>query len=220
MGATRQPGLDRATVAAAALELLDEVGLDGLTVRRLATALGVQAPALYWHFREKQELLDLMAQELQASVGTAPRRAGEPWPDWIAQHARQRRRLLLSCRDGARLVIGSTPGAAVAREAEAGLQTLVGIGFTPAQGLRALIAIGHYVTGFAMEEQSAQRRSQHQARTSQGPEGAEVQTPILAAAIRDGGPPETDEAFEQGLWMLIDGMRALLQRSATPRIPQ
>ena len=44
-----------------AIQLLEEVGLDGLTLRRLATELGISAPTLYWHFRDKRELLDAMA---------------------------------------------------------------------------------------------------------------------------------------------------------------
>lgn len=40
-------------VVRAALDLLNEVGLDGLTLRRIATELDVQAPALYWHVKNK-----------------------------------------------------------------------------------------------------------------------------------------------------------------------
>ncbi|MFC3999399.1 TetR/AcrR family transcriptional regulator C-terminal domain-containing protein [Nocardiopsis sediminis] len=222
--ASRRTGLDRATVAATALTLLDDVGLDGLTVRRLAAELGVQSPALYWHFRDKQELLDLMAQELQAALPLAPRRDDEPWPQWVARRARERRRLLLSRRDGARLVAGTAAGPAIALQAEAELRTLADAGFSPVQALRAITAIGHYTTGFVMEEQSAgQRRRPPEGPTApeapDGPPPDAGATPTLMAAIRDGGPPEGDEAFEQGLWMLIDGMRALLERSAAGAAP-
>ena len=44
-----------------AIALLDADGLDALTMRKLATRLGVQAGALYWHFASKQALLDAMA---------------------------------------------------------------------------------------------------------------------------------------------------------------
>ena len=211
----RPAGLDRATVAASALTLLDEVGLDGLTVRRLAAELGVQSPALYWHFRSKQELLDLMAQELQASLPASPPGEDEPWPHWVARRARQRRHLLLSRRDGARLVAGTSPGPVVARQAEAEIRTLVSVGFTPAQALRAITAIGHYVTGFVLEEQAAQHRPQPPSPTSSQPSSEEA--PLLMAAIRDGGPAESSDAFEQGISMLIDGMQALLQRGAGSR---
>ena len=51
-------GLSRDTVVRAALELLDEVGLADLTLRGVAERLGVQAPALYWHVRNRQDLID------------------------------------------------------------------------------------------------------------------------------------------------------------------
>ena len=47
--------IERDTVVTTALELLDEVGIDGLTMRRLAQALDVQAPSLYWHFANKAD---------------------------------------------------------------------------------------------------------------------------------------------------------------------
>ncbi|GAA3455676.1 TetR/AcrR family transcriptional regulator C-terminal domain-containing protein [Dactylosporangium matsuzakiense] len=169
--------------------------------------------ALYWHFRNKQELLDLMAQELQTSMQTSPPRSDESWPQWTARRARERRQLLLSRRDGARLVAGTRPGPAIAQQAEAELQPLVSAGFTPAHALRSITAIGHYVTGFVMEEQSARNRPQPDPPTSPG--SAIQGTPTLAAAIREGGPPESTEAFEQGVAMLIDGMQALLQRTAS-----
>ena len=45
--------LTREKVVRTALRLLDKVGLDGLTLRKLAAELRVQAPALYWHFKNK-----------------------------------------------------------------------------------------------------------------------------------------------------------------------
>ena len=56
--------LTRDTVLRAALELLDEVGIDGLSTRKLAERLGVQSPTLYWHFKNKGELLDAMAEAI------------------------------------------------------------------------------------------------------------------------------------------------------------
>ena len=45
--------LSRDEVLAGAMRVLDEVGLDGLTMRRLAKKLRVQPGALYWHFADK-----------------------------------------------------------------------------------------------------------------------------------------------------------------------
>ncbi|MFB9315345.1 TetR family transcriptional regulator [Nocardioides plantarum] len=60
--------LSRDTVARAALGLVDAEGLDALTVRRLATGLGVTPMALYWHFKDKDALLDGVAEQLLAEV--------------------------------------------------------------------------------------------------------------------------------------------------------
>ncbi|MBN3821866.1 TetR family transcriptional regulator, partial [Paraburkholderia sp. Se-20369] len=56
--------LTRDTVLRAALDLLDEVGIDALSTRRLAERLGVQSPTLYWHFRNKGELLEAMSDAI------------------------------------------------------------------------------------------------------------------------------------------------------------
>src|SRR5579875_3593997 len=61
-------GLDREHVVRVALDLLDEVGLDELTMRRLADRLGVTAASLYWHVRDKDELLALLADAISAQM--------------------------------------------------------------------------------------------------------------------------------------------------------
>ena len=45
--------LSRETVVTEALDLLDEVGLDAVSTRQLATRLGVEQPSLYWHSPER-----------------------------------------------------------------------------------------------------------------------------------------------------------------------
>jgi TetR/AcrR family tetracycline transcriptional repressor len=191
--------LDRASIVRAALDLLDEVGLDALSTRKLAERLGVQSPALYWHFRGKPELLDLMAQELMQPGPADPAPAGGSWAERAAAAARERRRRLLSRRDGARLVAGTRPGPDVARAAEEALAELVAAGLAPAPALHSLIAISHFVTGFVLEEQAAAGRE------LPAPAGA-GEFPLLQAAIATGGPPEGDRAFEHGLGALIDGL--------------
>ena len=81
----------------AALELLDEVGLSGLTLRKLGSRLGVQGPALYAHFRSKQDLLDQMAEVmLDDELARLDEAEYEGWSEWLADRARVIRRGLLS----------------------------------------------------------------------------------------------------------------------------
>src|SRR5215510_13131524 len=118
----RRP-LDQAQVVRAALELLDDVGLDALTMRRLAERLDVKAASLYRHVRNKEELLALLGDEISAEI-PLPIASGS-WRDQLAASAHNVRRGLLAHRDAAR-VLASTPpaGPRRLRHVEAILRTL------------------------------------------------------------------------------------------------
>ena len=85
------------------------MGLEGLTLRRLAARLGVQAPAIYWHFKNKQELLDEMAtQVLREALEEAPAfDAAQTWQDWALSYCLGLRRTLLRYREGAKMFSGT-----------------------------------------------------------------------------------------------------------------
>ncbi|MFC7527619.1 TetR/AcrR family transcriptional regulator [Actinoplanes sp. GCM10030250] len=70
--------LSKAAVADRALRLADEEGLEAVTIRRLAKELGVTPMALYWHFKNKDELLLGIADHALADV-RADQTAGDPW---------------------------------------------------------------------------------------------------------------------------------------------
>jgi TetR/AcrR family transcriptional regulator, tetracycline repressor protein len=59
---TEAAGLNREAVVQAALAMLDTVGVDGLSMRALADRLGVKAASLYWHLRDKDQLLELVTE--------------------------------------------------------------------------------------------------------------------------------------------------------------
>lgn len=63
-----QPTLSREQIVTAAVELLDASGLDGLSMRRLGEKLGAGATSLYWHVANKDELLELVADEVMGEV--------------------------------------------------------------------------------------------------------------------------------------------------------
>jgi AcrR family transcriptional regulator len=64
-------GITRDAIVDAALAVLDDVGMDGLTVRAVAARLDVKAPALYWHVRDKKALLDEMGTRVWTEIGRA-----------------------------------------------------------------------------------------------------------------------------------------------------
>ena len=199
-------GLSREVLVEAGLRLLDEVGLDGLSVRKLAAALGVQSPALYWHVKTKQELLDGMASAVIESAGMGPPDDGESWQEWLRRRAYAYRTALLAHRDGARLITSArrAPGALHGFEEE--LAAMVRLGFTPAQALRTIMTISDYTNGFVLQEQAA----------IGSPGDAELATlaelPVLSEALRSGGYRAPDEAFEHGVEVLIAGTEAIVGR--------
>ena len=75
--------LHRDDVVVAAIELVDAEGIDALTIRRLAKDLEVTPTALYWHYTDKQALLDALADQLwvEALERTGTRGGGDPWDE-------------------------------------------------------------------------------------------------------------------------------------------
>src|SRR5215472_18800688 len=65
---TDRPRLSRAAVVERGLAIGDEEGLEAVTIRRLAAELGVTPMALYWHFRNKDELLVGLADSIWAEI--------------------------------------------------------------------------------------------------------------------------------------------------------
>ncbi|WP_239516084.1 TetR/AcrR family transcriptional regulator C-terminal domain-containing protein [Streptomyces sp. ICC4] len=149
--------LDRATVAATALRLLGEFGLEGLTLRAIAKELDVKAPALYWHFKDKRALLDEMATEMFRRM-TADLNAVHPPGDWheaLQAAMRGLRDHLLRYRDGAKVYSGTHfTDMSYAAPMEAHLRTLVAGGFTAAGAARAWFTAYSYTIGYVIEEQS------------------------------------------------------------------
>jgi TetR/AcrR family tetracycline transcriptional repressor len=208
------------------LRLLDDVGLNGLTIRRLAAELDVQSPALYWYFSNKQELLDHMAHALtrpwMESVRTES--TERRWDDWLVHVARTYRALLLSHRDGARLVASTQPlpdSLPLLDGCIDAFQRLTGCG--PGQALQCLTTIIAFTRGFVADEEADRRRSPGQLETPENPgpqhflEQAPQSVPHLAAAIEDIGSPSGEATFEYGLHVVINGVRGTLNHKARSR---
>jgi TetR/AcrR family tetracycline transcriptional repressor len=196
-------------VLRAALALLNEVGIDALSTRRLAEKLGVQSPTLYWHFKNKAALLDAMSESIvlnhHALAEPAP---GEPWQRWLMANGRSFRHALLAYRDGARLHAGTRPGQVQFASIETRLQRLNEAGFEPGHATRLMMSVGRFVIGWVLEEQAGQQPDAPPSAAATGPDASRY--PLLAAgwAATVGGDP--DAAFDEALRLLIDGAQAQL----------
>ncbi|MEU5125712.1 TetR/AcrR family transcriptional regulator C-terminal domain-containing protein [Streptomyces mobaraensis] len=211
--------LDRDQVVSTALELLNEVGLEGLTLRRIGKELDVQAPALYWHFKNKQDLLDAMATEMLRRMTALQEAEGgfahATWQEMLAGSHRALRRVLLTYRDGAKVYSGTRfTDTSYAVPMERYLASLVGAGFTPGEAARAYYTVYCFTIGYVIEEQSAADDPERGVKGIDVTERAErlAEFPLAAAA----GPElfgDADAGFEAGLAAIVAGIAATRGRA-------
>jgi TetR/AcrR family transcriptional regulator, tetracycline repressor protein len=210
--------LDRELVVRTALRLLNEVGLEGLTLRRIASELKVQAPALYWHFKNKQELLDEMAttmlRDLIGAMG-APE-AGQSWAEWMTGMARGLRRMMLGYRDGAKVFSGTRlTDNSVYASLDFTLRKLVDAGFPLRDAVSGYSTVYSYTVGFTIEEQAVhpvpgERDAQYDpARRAERIDGQQFP---LAVAAGEELFTEFDDRFERGLRLILAGLEQSLPR--------
>ncbi len=142
-----------------ALGLLKEDGLSELTLRKLAQKLHMQAPALYWHFKSKEVLIDYMAEAIlhKEFNDLQPRKDPEPWQDWFIAVLVRLRRAMLVYPDGGRVVAGAHmyPAVSLARFFEISLQSLRSAGLSEKDAELITSTAVHFVFGRVIEEQSS-----------------------------------------------------------------
>lgn len=140
-----------------ALQLLNESGLEGVTLRKLAKRLGVQAPALYWHFNNKAALVNEMAEAILQTefADLQPRSDSEPWQDWLIHTLKRLRKALLSYTDGGRVVAGAHLSRTMAKISEVAIQSLHSAGMSIWKSRLIVLTATHYTFGHVIEEQTS-----------------------------------------------------------------
>jgi len=207
--------LDQEQIVQAALELLDESGLDGLSMRRLADKLGIKAASLYWHVRDKQHLMALLADAIVAPAqGPDP---SLPWRPRLEAAAAEYRRILLSHRDAARVLASSGPpsGPHRLRLTEQYMAALLNAGFTPHDTAIVSFVMNDFITQFVIEEASFG--------SFEGESGAfddaidewdraiqSGQYPSIAALAPYLMSTRPDDRFQFGMQVLLDGLEKRL----------
>jgi TetR/AcrR family transcriptional regulator, tetracycline repressor protein len=148
--------LDRERIVAEAVALLDADGLDGVTLRKLAGRLGVQAPTLYWHLPNKAALVTAIAEAIleQQFPALEPPEPDRAWQGWLVALAGRLRRALLAHPDGARVVAAAQLSLKMAGISELAMATLVGRGLPLAHARLIVLTVERFTVGFVLEEQS------------------------------------------------------------------
>jgi TetR/AcrR family tetracycline transcriptional repressor len=210
----------------AAGRIADTEGLEALSMRRLGAELGSGATSVYWHVRNKDELLDLLVDRVIGEV-VAEIIPAEGWREQMTEIARAARRVLVRHRHLAP-VLGSRP--TLGPNALAALELTIGrlraAGFGELQAALGANAIVNWASGFAVFE----------CRDPMGPAATEAEREAYVEAVAAtfaALPPDvypntismlpvmssitSDAQFESGLQWLLDGLAVELTRSSGER---
>jgi TetR/AcrR family tetracycline transcriptional repressor len=222
--AARPPAITREALAAAGLTVLRRDGFDALSMRKVAAELGVRAASLYWHVRDKEELLDLLADHLLWDARKLTTQGA--WDANLRAMAVAYRCHLHANRDAARVMAGRlAPGPNLLYVLDTMLGWLRSAGFSAADAARATRALATHVQGFVLQEQVTMSApgAGTGAGTGVGPSHAESiaaavgtfrsapadKYPNVGAMADSIVTDNMDETFLFGVDCIIDGLRKL-----------
>ncbi|WP_243040770.1 TetR/AcrR family transcriptional regulator C-terminal domain-containing protein [Dyella sedimenti] len=210
--------VNRELIVRTALQLLDDIGLEELTLRKLAARLGIQAPTLYWHFSSKQALIDDMATTIlvEASGDLAPARPGDDWTAWVMAFGQGIRRRLLQYRDGGRVVAGSRLTNALFHEAaeRIGAQ-LLEAGLSHRQAIVLMSTVYTFTIGFVVEEQAVFPRPGERSPAYDIAQRNQALDAGKFPLMRKAGPvlfDQFDRRYRESVKLVIEGARASASR--------
>jgi AcrR family transcriptional regulator len=226
---TSVPPLGPDAVVAAALELIDEVGVAGFTMRALADRLGTYPATLYWHVGNRNDILARVLQVVLDEMDVVDP-SSMRWDLWLERVASEYRRALHEHPNVAALVL--YPLLTAPTLVEAILHALHRGGFRGPALASAFNAFTGSVTGWVAVELSAgsgesdqKWRAEFEARVRALPP---AEFPTIAANMADladevftlrwhgGGEKPLDRSFEAALRVWISGLRAL-RRASRPQ---
>ncbi len=188
-----------------ALELLNKEGVEGVTLRKLAKRLEVQAPALYWHFKNKKALVNEMAEailRLEFTDLTEAKIKEKTWQDWLLQMFKRLRKALLSHTDGARVVAGAHLSLVMADFSELTIKTLVKEGVDLRKARIIVLTATRFTFGHVIEEQT--KVTEKEMETFHAEE-LNQKYPTIEAGVKEyiSAGKTVDNLFADGLKLMI-----------------
>ena len=153
-GQGERAGLSRGLVLDAAVALVDSNGLDGLSMRKLGAALGVEAMTLYHYLPNKAALLDGLVEWVLQHTATAPALTdGLSWDEVLRGYAQTLRATLLG-HPGVLPLFFTRPAVTpqTLQTVERGLSVLTDAGFPLPRALDMINVLSIFVVGHAMAE--------------------------------------------------------------------
>ncbi|GEL25765.1 TetR family transcriptional regulator [Pseudonocardia sulfidoxydans NBRC 16205] len=227
-----RPSHTRGDLAAAAVRVADAEGLDAVSMRRVAAELGVGTTTLYRYVGSKDDVLELMADEVVGELRSTALRG--PWRDDLAVVARALRGLVLHHPWYAAVASSRTTlGPHHLWWSETSLSALDGLDLDPDAMLATLQTVASFVLGHVLGEladaEAARRtglshddwmaRQAEYGRTIMADPRYPRLTRIMADAAAPHAPDRADRVFEAGLTRVLDGVDANLPRGGSVEGP-
>ena len=212
MPADRRAPLNRDRVLRAAITLVDQDGIESLSMRKLGQALGVEAMSLYNHVASKDEILDGIADHVLSEIDLPATNADWEEAIWrcgISAHD------TLAAHPWACTLIMSIPRLLPARlrYIDAVLGCLREAGFSPAAAYHGYHALDSHILGFTLWEAGHAVSEDNAADVmAYVPRLAQDGYPYLAehaAQHLAGIGPEEEGEFEFGLRLIVDGLKRM-----------
>ena len=216
MTATRPP-LSRNRILIEALALLDESGVEQLSMRRLGQRLGVDPMAIYHHIPSKTALLDSLVEEIWLGVQLPEVRAGESWQEVLCDVFRAFRERLYQ-HPRAVVLVGTRPSVtpAMLRLVDQILGRLDQTEITGKDAMELIDCLSGYTVGKVLAEIGGAEQSTS-ANVASVLAAVDAAThPYLARTLLEYGPA-AEEEFERGLVALVTGWRLAAATAEPPR---
>jgi AcrR family transcriptional regulator len=212
-GPERRTQLTRERVLAAAIELADRDGIESISMRRLAQELGIEAMSLYTHVRNKNDLLDGIADAVIGQIPTSTDGVG--WQASLRQLVFAARSVVLRHPWAPRAVQAqAAPGPAALQYIDAAIGILREGGFSIAQAHHALHILGSRLLGFTQDlfDDSGDLEPEAAASLASALGASHPYAVEMALAVTHGGalgPCDDDAEFEFALEFILDGLTRL-----------
>jgi TetR/AcrR family tetracycline transcriptional repressor len=205
-----QQPLSRERIVSEALALVDREGLDALSMRRLAAALGVDPMAIYYYVPNKAALQDAIVEAVNVEIEGPAEFHSLDLHDLVVMAGRLFRATLLRHPNAAPLVVSRPLASSIGMApTEAMLAGLIRGGMTPAQGVASIDVFSTFVTGAVLRQVQFPTSPENDPHTRFRQVGETIdpaEMPSIARALAEGGLMDFDAEFEFGLEALAKGL--------------
>ncbi|MEY9839764.1 TetR/AcrR family transcriptional regulator [Streptacidiphilus sp. EB103A] len=225
-----QPALSRDQIVAAAMELLDAEGIEALSMRKLGTRLNAGATSMYSHVTNKDELIELVVDQVYGEISLAGLDGSTDWRTAVTRLAHGLREGFLRhpwIVSALGQVGMASLGPNLLRLSEALLGVFEEAGYPLQAAEQGMNTVSAYVIGVASTEaawltllaRSGQSQQEWVERFWPAAEQAVQGHPRLRrlyAEQRQGFDADSSrgDSFDEGLACILDGLEARLRRSA------